>query len=76
MERVTVTVAEHPLMGLGYTEPSSVYAMHRLTDGDVATESAVVAEEVPIAFVYNGRPYVVVMGTPSDLEDQIGRAHV
>jgi FdhD protein len=69
MERVTVTVAEHPLMGLGYTEASSVYPMHRLTDGDTSTGSAVVAEEVPIAFVYNGRPFVVVMGTPSDLED-------
>ena len=31
--------------------------------------SAMVAEEVPIALVYNGRPYVVVMGTPADLED-------
>jgi FdhD protein len=28
-----------------------------------------VAEEVPVALVYNGRPYVVVMGTPADLED-------
>ena len=31
--------------------------------------SAVVAEEVPVALVYNGRPYVVVMATPADLED-------
>ena len=30
---------------------------------------ATVAEEVPIALVYNGRPFVVVMGTPADLED-------
>ena len=64
-----MTVADHPLMGLGYTEPSTVYPMSRLTDRDATIESASVAEEVPIAFVYNGRPYVVVMGTPSDLDD-------
>jgi FdhD protein len=69
MESVAVSVADHPLLGLGYTEPSSVYPMSRLTDRDSTTESVTVAEEVPIAFVYNGRPYVVVMGTPSDLED-------
>ena len=64
-----MTVADHPLMGLGYTEPSTVYPMSRLTDEGTTIESVTVAEEVPIAFVYNGRPYVVVMGTPSDLED-------
>ena len=69
MESVAVTVADHPLMGLGYTEPSTVYPMSRLTDDRTTIESVTVAEEVPIAFVYNGRPYVVVMGTPADLED-------
>ncbi len=64
-----MTVADHPLIGLGYTEPSSEYPMSRLAGSDATSESATVAEEVPIAFVYNGRPYVVVMGTPSDLED-------
>jgi FdhD protein len=64
-----VTVADHPLMGLGYAAPSAEYSMSRLSGADTAAESAVVAEEVPIAFVYNGRPYVVVMATPSNLED-------
>jgi FdhD protein len=64
-----VTVAELALMGLGYTESSSVTPIARLTDDGSAVELVTVAEEVPIAFVYNARPYVVVMGTPSDLED-------
>lgn len=39
-------------------------------DGDsagAAVES--VAEEAPVALIYNGEPYVVVMASPADLED-------
>ena len=39
---------------------------------DETSASAVVeqvAEEVPVALVYNGVPYVVVMASPADLED-------
>jgi FdhD protein len=59
----------HPLLGLGYAGPHQVRPFVRL-DGDVASDaSAAVAEEVPVALVYNHRPHVVMMGTPADLED-------
>lgn len=64
-----MAVTEHPLTGLGYTRSSGSRALLRIDDSGATPASAVVAEEVPIALVYNGRPYVVVMGTPSDLED-------
>ncbi len=59
---------EHPLFGLGYTEPVREREYTRL-EGGHRSEKAPVAEEVPIAFIYNGRPHVVMMGTPADLED-------
>jgi len=69
MELVVATVADHALMGLGYSEPSAEVPLARLTDDNTTEALATVAEEVPIALVYNGRPYVVVMGSPLDLED-------
>jgi len=41
----------------------------RLAGGMRADECAPVAEEVPVAFVYSGRPHVVMMCSPDDLED-------
>ena len=64
-----MAVTDHPLAGLGYTRPSTSKSFVRIDDGGSTPASAVVAEEIPIALVYNGRPYVVVMGTPSDFED-------
>jgi FdhD protein len=64
-----MAVTDHPLTGLGYTRASTARSFVRLTRDSSSESSAEVAEEVPIAFVYNGRPYVVVMGTPSDLDD-------
>lgn len=64
-----MAVAEHPLAGLGYASVSSDQPLVRITGERAVRGSACVAEEIPIALVYNGRPYVVVMGTPADLED-------
>jgi FdhD protein len=64
-----MAVADRPLVGLGYEKPSSETPIARLSEHGEAIATATVAEEVPIALVYNARPHVVVMGTPSDLED-------
>ena len=64
-----MAVTDHPLVGLGYVRPTEPREFIRLRGRDATTASAVVAEEVPVALVYNGRPYVVVMATPTDLED-------
>jgi FdhD protein len=59
----------HPLLGLGYASIEQVRSYVRL-DGETAIEgSAAVAEEVPVAFIYNHRPHVVMMATPADFED-------
>lgn len=60
---------DHPLVGLGYTEPSARREFLRLGAEGAVRATAEVAEEVPVAFVYNGRPHVVVMATPEHLED-------
>jgi FdhD protein len=64
-----MAVADSPLVGLGYAQPSLRHPLVRLGDDGSSDASAVVAEEVPIAIVYNERPHVVLMGTPADLDD-------
>ncbi len=55
--------------GVGYGLPVESRSFVRL-DGDAAhADRAPVAGEVPVAFVYGGRSHVVMMCTPSDLED-------
>jgi FdhD protein len=49
--------------------PSRDRQFVRLADSTRTDERAVVAEEVPVAFVYSGRPHVVMMCTPENLED-------
>jgi FdhD protein len=58
-----------PLFGIGYAEPTERRPLKRLDEHRVTDADAAVAEEVPIALVYNARPHVVMMGTPADLED-------
>jgi FdhD protein len=58
-----------PLFGLGYAPPVLRRAETRISDGVPEMGEIAVAEEVPVSFVYNGRPHVVMMASPSDLED-------
>ncbi len=41
----------------------------RLADGRADAAEASIAQETPVALVYNGRPHVVMMCTPADIED-------
>jgi len=43
--------------------------IRRWRNGQVAELTDAIAEEVPIALVYNDRPHVVMMATPRDLDD-------
>jgi FdhD protein len=58
-----------PVPGLGYADLVSTYPLIRVSDHAAADEQASVAEEVPVAMIYNGEPFVVVMASPADFED-------
>ena len=60
---------QHPLFGLGYAHPVERRTFARVIDGACTTAEATVAEEVPVALAYNGKPHVVMMCTPADIED-------
>jgi FdhD protein len=60
---------DSPLFGLGYAKPVLRRSYTRISDGIAASEEGEVAEESPVALVYNGRPHAVMMATPADLED-------
>lgn len=50
--------------GIALTQPAELWG-----PAGVSAVEEQVAEEVPIALVYNGVPHVVMMATPADLED-------
>lgn len=50
-------------------EPRRTVAVHRWSAGRVAQAQEEVAEEVPVALVYNGISHAVMLATPLDLED-------
>jgi len=60
---------QHPLFGLGYAKPIEPRAFVRIDETGLSINEATVAEEVPVALAYNGRPHVVMMCTPADIED-------
>jgi len=57
------------LPSLGYSAPTVARDFDRLTDDATESQHSALAAEVPVALVYNGRPHVVMMCTPADLED-------
>lgn len=54
---------------LGNLPPSQPRPFTRIDGAAARADSGAVAEEVPVAFVYGGKPHVVMMCTPADLED-------
>ena len=54
---------------LGFAANSTERALVALQNAARSASEACVAEEVPVAFVYSGRPHVVMMCTPDNLED-------
>jgi formate dehydrogenase accessory protein FdhD len=58
-----------PVPGLGYADLISSHPLVRIGEASAKDEIAPIAEEIPVALVYNGDPFVVVMASPADLED-------
>ena len=54
---------------VGYSKPVVEHEFVRFADEAAESDHAPIASEVPVALVYNGRPHVVMMCTPADLED-------
>jgi FdhD protein len=59
------SVAEATVASTGY----ALRQVWRWRNGRGEVDQDCIAEEVPIALVYNERPHVVMMATPRDLED-------
>ncbi|MBM4193662.1 MAG: formate dehydrogenase accessory sulfurtransferase FdhD [Gemmatimonadetes bacterium] len=57
------------MTNLGGLSPSQRRAFLAIAASGRSDVESEVAEEVPVAFVYGGKPHVVMMCTPADLED-------
>jgi len=57
------------LLRLGYAKPLLEHRAIKWEQGSTSESIEQVAEEVPVAVVYNGIPHVVMMATPANLED-------
>jgi FdhD protein len=58
-------MAETPVVSTGY----ALREVRRWRDGLIETDQDCIAEELPVALLYNDRPHVVMMATPRDLDD-------
>jgi FdhD protein len=56
-------------MGSTVAAASAEVPVQRWADGAVTRTTDCVTEEVPVALVYHGVPHVVMLATPTDLED-------
>lgn len=63
------TVTKYSAKALGYSAPTIAHDFARLSESAAEDANASIAAEVPVALVYNAKPYVVMMCTPADLED-------
>lgn len=63
----------HPLglQRLGYAGPLLELQARQWREGKVQQRTETIVEETPVVLVYNGIPHVVMMATPTDLEDFI-----
>src|SRR5689334_11167485 len=52
-----------------FASPEGEYAVQRWQGGHLTAVVDRIAEEVPVALIYNGLAYVVMMASPVDLED-------
>lgn len=53
----------------GITRPVQEYTVQRWRDGELEKVNDQLAEEVPVALVYNGVSHAVMLASPQDLED-------
>ena len=60
-------MSDRGLHGLGGAHAEAL--VERWRDGECSSGTEDVAEEVPVAFVYNGEPFAVMLASPLDLED-------